>query len=100
MNHAVKGCTKLWICAVAFVVAHRLDGQVAHVTPDLLTHVRRAAALIPGDPPTEVRYVVLNPFRFPVSNMVEGQRSDTADAGYPVFQLRFPPRMDRRRRGT
>jgi glyoxylase-like metal-dependent hydrolase (beta-lactamase superfamily II) len=56
----------------------------------LLSDVRRAAAVIPGDAPTAIHVVPLNPFRFPLAAMVEGGSAELADASNPVFQIRFP----------
>jgi len=56
----------------------------------LLSDVRRAASLVPGDAPTAIHVVPLNLFRFPIAAMVEGGSAELADASNPVFQLRFP----------
>jgi len=56
----------------------------------LLSDVRRAASVIPGDAPSAIHVVPLNPFRFPIAAMVEGGSTELADAANPVFQIRFP----------
>jgi glyoxylase-like metal-dependent hydrolase (beta-lactamase superfamily II) len=65
------------------------SAQTIPFSDDLLPAVRRAAALVPGDPPAAIRVVSLNPFRAPLSALVEGGSGEIT-AAYPVFQLRFP----------
>jgi len=55
-----------------------------------LADLRRAASVIPGDPPTAIHVLAFNPFRFPIASMVEGGSGGMADAANPVFQIRFP----------
>jgi len=76
--------------AVGALSCQALPAQTASFSGDLLPAVRRAAALIPGDPPTALRVVSLNPFRWALSEVVEGGSADTVTAAYPVFQIRFP----------
>ena len=70
-------------------LAGPVTAQDAPYTATLLPAVRRAASLIPGDPPEAIHVVSLNPFKGPVAAMVEGGGSDTVAAAYPVFQIRF-----------
>ena len=56
----------------------------------LLRDVRRVATVIPGDLPTSLNVVTLNPFRSTVAAMVEGAPADSVEGSYPVFQIRFP----------
>lgn len=77
------------LAAIACLFASRLPAQVEPYADGFLAVVRRAATLIPGESPTAVRVVSLNPFRAAIGSMVEGG-SDTANAAYPVFQIRFP----------
>lgn len=67
-----------------------LSAQTIPYSADLLPAVRRAATLIPGDPPAAIRVVSLNPFQIALSYMVEGGSAQTVTAAYPVFQIRFP----------
>lgn len=84
------------LLALALVAApghFRSDGilaQATHYADDLLPAIRRAAAVIPGDAPTSVNVVLLNPFRAHLPSLVEGARADTVAVAYPVFQVRFP----------
>jgi glyoxylase-like metal-dependent hydrolase (beta-lactamase superfamily II) len=56
----------------------------------LLSDVRRAASLIPGEAPTAIHVVPLNPFRLPLASIIEGGSAELVDASNPVFQIRFP----------
>lgn len=67
-----------------------LHAQSQPYSGDFLPLIRRAATLIPGEYPSAVRVVSLNPFRVPVAFMVDSERNDTVNAAYPVFQIRFP----------
>lgn len=77
------------LAAIACLFASRLPAQVDPYAGGFLAAVRRAATLIPGESPTAVHVVSLNPFRVPIGSMVEGA-PDTANGAYPVFQIRFP----------
>lgn len=78
------------VVVLSCVDAHRLHSQTNHYSTDLLTAVRRAAAVVPGDAPVSVRVATLNPFRYPLASLVESVSADTILAGYTVFQIRFP----------
>jgi glyoxylase-like metal-dependent hydrolase (beta-lactamase superfamily II) len=78
------------LAAVSGLWRTELGAQTAHYSAELLPTIRRAAALIPGDPPTGLRVVLLNPFQSPLAGMVEGVSTDTVAAAYSVFQIRFP----------
>ena len=67
-----------------------LSAQGNPFSDALLRDVRRAASVIPGEPPTSLNVVTLNPARAPIATMVEGAPADSVDVGYPVFQIRFP----------
>lgn len=64
--------------------------QADHFNAELLPTVRRAATLVPGDAPTSVHFVLLNPFPVAWSYLLQGGNSDTVTGAYPVFQIRFP----------
>lgn len=69
------------------------QGLLAQTTPysgGLLSAVRRAATLIPGDPPTAIRVVSLNPLQAALSFMVEGGSAESVSVAFTVFQIRFP----------
>lgn len=72
------------------ILAKALTAQTSPYSNRLLPLVRHAAALSPGDPPTAIHVGFLNPFRRPLSSIVEGGSTDSAAAGYTVFQIRFP----------
>lgn len=78
------------VLACAYLGGQPLFAQAEHFSSELLPTLRRAAALPPGDPPTSVRFVLLNPFRAALQGLVEGAPIDTVRAAYPVFQIRFP----------
>jgi glyoxylase-like metal-dependent hydrolase (beta-lactamase superfamily II) len=90
MSH--KTAIRAWIFFAAVIVFSRqaLPVQANSFSDELLPAVRRAAALIPGDPPSAIRVVSLNPFRAALSYMVEGASERNVSAAYPVFQIRFP----------
>ncbi|HKH93281.1 MAG TPA: MBL fold metallo-hydrolase [Gemmatimonadaceae bacterium] len=72
-----------------------LGGPALHAQPspysaELLSMLRRAATLSPGEPPNAVHVVSLNPFSIPMSYMVEGGSEEQMRAANPVFQIRFP----------
>lgn len=71
-------------------LANAPTAQTNQYSNTLLPLVRRAAALPPGDPPTAIHVGFLNPFRGPLSSVVEGGSTDSASAAYTVFQIRFP----------
>jgi glyoxylase-like metal-dependent hydrolase (beta-lactamase superfamily II) len=70
--------------------ATALWAQEGPFSEALLRDVRRAAMVAPGDLPTSLNVVTLNPFRTTVAAMVEGAPADSVDGSYPVFQIRFP----------
>lgn len=70
--------------------ANTLAGQTTTYSDRLLPLIRRAAALSPGDLPTSIHVGFLNPFRRPLSVVVEGGSTDSASAAYTVFQITFP----------
>ena len=71
-------------------LALELRGQADHFNSELLPAVRRAASVIPGDAPTAVNFVLLNPFKVTLGYTIERGGTDSVAAGYPVFQIRFP----------
>jgi glyoxylase-like metal-dependent hydrolase (beta-lactamase superfamily II) len=83
-------------CAVAQPRPNPVPTRAANAAPvgsysaPRLSDVRRAALLIPGDAPSAIHVVPLNPFRIPLAAMVEGGSAEQADASNPVFQVRFP----------
>lgn len=81
---------QVWFTALAGLFARELAAQADHFNGDLLPAVRRAAALIPGDAPTNVSFVLLNPFKVTLGYIIEGGGTDSVAGGYPVFQIRFP----------
>lgn len=72
------------------LVGSQLPAQADHFNSELLPTLRRAATLIPGDAPTRVNFVLLNPFTLPLGYAIENGGADTVAGGYPVFQIRFP----------
>ena len=76
--------------AVASLIGHDLPAQADHFNAALLPAVRRAATFIPGEAPTSVNFVLLNPFTVTWSFLLEGGNRDSVAGGYPVFQIRFP----------
>jgi len=67
-----------------------LRGQGAPFGDDFLPAIRRAAALIPGEPAISIRYVTPQPgLPTRLSSMVEGASADTILVVHPVFQVRF-----------
>ena len=83
---------RVGLCLVVFSgpLAHELRAQADHFNSELLPAVRRAATVIPGDAPTAVNYVLLNPFKVTLGFTIESGGSDSVAGGYPVFQIRFP----------
>ena len=67
-----------------------LVAQSNPYSAELLSNLRRAAALSPGELPTAVRVASLNPFSIATSYMVEGGSTAQARGANPVFQIRFP----------
>ena len=80
----------MWLGVISGSPAPKLHAQVDHFNGELLPALRRAATLIPGDAPTKVNYVLLNPFEVTLGYMIENGSTDSVAAGYPVFQIRFP----------
>jgi glyoxylase-like metal-dependent hydrolase (beta-lactamase superfamily II) len=70
--------------------AATLGAQERPFSVSLLPAVRRAAGVIPGDPPTALNVVALNEFWTGLAGMVEGGSKDSVLAAFPVFQIRFP----------
>ena len=88
----LKQTARVWLLPAAIGVFSNqtLSAQASPYGRDLLPAVRRAATLIPGDPPAAIRVVSLNPFQIALSYMVEGGSARTVSAAFPVFQIRFP----------
>jgi glyoxylase-like metal-dependent hydrolase (beta-lactamase superfamily II) len=84
-----RAAPRLAVLFVGCLAPSAVAGQASHFNADLISQVRRAATLIPGAPPIDVRYVVLNPDRMPVADLVEGSSKDTVDIGFTV-PSRFP----------
>src|SRR5687768_3234822 len=84
----LRGC-RIFVAAGLLCVAGSLLAQNTPFSAALLPDVRRAASLVPGDAPIALNVVTLNPFRITIASMVDGGSADSADAGYPVFQIRF-----------
>jgi glyoxylase-like metal-dependent hydrolase (beta-lactamase superfamily II) len=76
--------------AVAYLASTGLHAQAQPYSGEFLPAIRHAASAIPGESPSAVRVVSLNPFRIPISYMVDSASNDTVNAAYPVFQIRFP----------
>jgi glyoxylase-like metal-dependent hydrolase (beta-lactamase superfamily II) len=61
-------------------------------SPDLLPRVRRAAGMVPGDPPLWVSAHVLSVFDVDGSGLDEGAPHDTVQAVRAAYQIGFPRR--------
>jgi glyoxylase-like metal-dependent hydrolase (beta-lactamase superfamily II) len=76
--------------AVSTLISFDLYGQAQPYSQGFLATVRRVATLVPGEGPSALRVVSLNPMRLPVSFMVDKESTDTVTVSYTVFQIRFP----------
>ena len=81
---------RLLLLGIFTVAASAASAQSSSFNAPALADVRRAAQLVPGDLPTAVNLVRLNPFQAPMNYVLEGGTSERVDAAYPVFQIRFP----------
>lgn len=77
--------------AVFLCSAAHASAQDAPYSPSFLATVRRAADLVPGDRATSIGVLTPDVFTVSMAFMLEGaSASDSARAGHPAFQLRFP----------
>lgn len=64
--------------------------QESPYTDALLTKVRAAARFVPGDLPTELRYLKFGEGKWPLSGSVENGGDSVVVGAFPVFQVRYP----------
>ena len=79
------------VLIVGLLAGPALRAQSGVYSAELLSTLRRAATLSPGDLPVAVHVASLNPFSVPMSFVVEGGSAEQqVRAANPVFQIRFP----------
>jgi len=78
------------VLIVGLLAGPALHAQPSLYSTELLSLLRRAATLSPGELPIAVHVASLNPFSIAMSYMVEGASAEQVRAANPVFQVRFP----------
>jgi len=78
------------VLIVGLLAGPALHAQPSLYSAELLSLLRRAATLSPGELPIAVHVASLNPFSIAMSYMVEGASAEQVRAANPVFQVRFP----------